>query len=95
MSTTLVVTWRARAGEEERVAEALRHLMPATQAEPGCEHYYAHRSVDDPRNFVLYERYRDAAAFQAHQDSEHFQRWVLGEAIPRLEQRVRSFFEDL
>jgi quinol monooxygenase YgiN len=95
MSTTLVVTWRARAGEEERVAEALRHMVPATQAEPGCEHYYAHRSRDDGRDFILYERYRDEAAFQAHQETEHFQRWVVGEAIPRLERRVRSFYEDL
>jgi quinol monooxygenase YgiN len=95
MSTTLVVTWRARAGEEERVAEALRKMVPATQAEPGCEHYYAHRSRDDGRDFILYERYRDEAAFQAHQETEHFQRWVVGEAIPRLERRVRSFYEDL
>ncbi len=95
MSTTLVVTWRAREGEEERVAEALRHMVTASQAEPGCEHYYAHRSKDDPRDFVLYERYRDDEAFRAHQDSEHFQKWVVSEGIPRLERRVRSFYEDL
>ncbi len=95
MSTTLVVTWRAQAGEEERIAAALRRMVPATQAEPGCEHYYAHRSQTDPRDFVLYERYRDDAAFQAHQETEHFQRWVVGEAIPRLERRERLFFDDL
>ena len=95
MSTTLVVTWRARPGEEERIAGILRQMVPATQAEPGCEHYYAHRSQDDPRDFVLYERYRDAAAFQAHQETEHFRRLVVGEAIPRLERRVRAFYEDL
>jgi quinol monooxygenase YgiN len=95
MSTTLVVTWRAQAGEEERITGALRQMVPATQAEPGCEHYYAHRSKADPRDFVLYERYRDDAAFQAHQETEHFQRWVVGEAIPRLERRERLFFEDL
>jgi quinol monooxygenase YgiN len=95
MSTTLVVTWRARAGEEDRIADILRQLVPATQAEPGCEHYYAHRSKEDARDFVLYERYRDDAAFEAHQQTEHFQKWVVNEAIPRLERRVRSFYEDL
>src|SRR3979411_1976696 len=42
MGYVLAVTWVARPGEEEAVADVLRKMVPATQAEPGCIHYYAH-----------------------------------------------------
>jgi len=34
-----------------------------------------------------------AGAYQAHVDSEHFERHGFGDAIPRLESRERSFYE--
>jgi hypothetical protein len=37
----------------------------------------------------------DEAGYRAHQDSEHFQRLVVGEAIPNLESRERAFFETM
>jgi (4S)-4-hydroxy-5-phosphonooxypentane-2,3-dione isomerase len=89
MSHVLAVTWVAKPGEEERVAEALRKMVPLTQAEPGCIHYRAHRSLDDPRRFFLFEEYVDQTGLQAHMDSEHFKRHVLGEAVPLLERRER------
>ena len=36
------------------------------------------RSRDEPRTFVLYERYDDEAAFQAHRESEHFKKLRAG-----------------
>ncbi len=33
--------------------------------------------------------------YQAHQDSEHFQRLVVDEAIPNLESRERAFYETM
>jgi len=81
MSYVLAVTWVARPGEEERVAEALRKMVPLTQAEPGCVNYRAHRSLDDPRRFFLFEEYVD------------FKRYVQGEAAPLLERRERLAYE--
>lgn len=92
MSHVLAVTWVAKPGEEERVADALREMVPLTLAEPGCLQYRAHRSLDDPRRFFLYEEYVDEAGFQAHLSSEHFKRHVLGEAVPRLERRERDAY---
>jgi quinol monooxygenase YgiN len=93
MSYVLAVTWVARSGEEERVAEALRKMVPLTQAEPGCVNYRAHRSLDDPRRFFLFEEYVDESGFQAHLESEHFKRHVQGEAVPLLERRERLAYE--
>src|SRR5436190_19249072 len=91
----LAVTWVARAGEEERVAAILRQMVPLTRAEPGCVAYAAHRAADEPRRFFLFEEYVDEAALQAHSDSEHFRRHVLGEAVPLLERRERLSYVPL
>ncbi len=95
MGHVLAVTWVARPGEEERVVEALRKMVPLTLAEPGCLEYRVHRSVDDPRRFFLFEEYVDEAGLQAHTDSEHFKRHVLGEAVPLLEVRERLAYRPL
>jgi quinol monooxygenase YgiN len=95
MGYVLAVTWVAKPGEEARVAEILRAMVPLTRAEPGCVHYVAHVGSDDPRRFFLYEEYRDEAAFQAHQDAPYFKQHVLQEALPRLESRERVFYSPL
>ena len=95
MGYVLAVTWIARQGEEERVAEALRSMVPPTEAEPGCVHYRVHRSVDEPRRFFLFEEYVDEAGLEAHMGSEHFERHVLGEAVPLLESRERLAYRPL
>lgn len=95
MGYVLAVTWIAKPGEEEAVADVLRRMVPLAQAEPGCVHYYAHRAADDPRRFFLFEEYVDEGALQAHSESEHFKRHVLGEALPRLESRERLHYVPL
>ena len=75
MSFVLVVRMRAKEGSEERASSA-RELGEASRAEPGCEAYVPCRDPEDPASFLIYERYRDKAAFEAHGASEHFQRLV-------------------
>ena len=84
-----------RQGHEEEVAEAMRAMVPASRAEPGCRMYVAHRSLDDPRRFMFYEQYVDEDAFQAHTRTEHYQRWVVGVIAPALEDRQRLLFTEL
>ena len=91
----LAVTWIARPGNEERIAEILRTVVEKSHLEPGCLSFEANRSVDDPFRFFLYEVYRDAAALEAHNQSEHFQRHVIGEAIPLLRSRERQLYRPL
>lgn len=92
MLYVVCATWRAKQGEEDRIAEIMEVMTPLTRAEPGCLLYQAHRSVDDPRLFFLYEQYDDEAAFKAHTDADYFKEHVLGDAVPRLESRERVFY---
>ena len=90
MTVVLAVSWVAREGESDAVAELLRRLAPLSRAEPGCLQYDAHRDPDDPDRFFLFERYVDQAALEAHAASPHFRELVLEEALPRLASRQRT-----
>jgi len=95
MTVVLAVTWVARDGESDAVADILRHLMPLSRAEPGCLQYDAHRDPDDRSTFFLFERYADQEAFDAHAASAHFQDLVLGKALPLLASRQRTLLTPL
>jgi|SRR3954469_8757821 quinol monooxygenase YgiN len=96
MAYVVVARWRANAGSEERVVAVLEELTGASRAEPGCLGYTPHRSSEDPRDFLIFERYADEAAFETHSESEHFRRLVLEEAVPDLlESRDRAFYVPL
>ena len=95
MAFTLVVRMTAREGEEERAAELIPRLVEASAAEPGNVHYLAHRDPEDPRVFLMYEQYRDKAAFEAHGASDHFKQLALGELFPLMEERRREVYETL
>lgn len=59
----------------EHVAEveaALRAMVVATRKEPGNLRYDLMRRADGAPGFELFESYTDAAAIQAHRDSEHY-----------------------
>lgn len=95
MAYVVAATYRCKPGEEERVREVLELMAPLSRAEPACRFYQAHRSTEDPRVFFLYEQYADEAGYQAHMATEHFERHIRGEAIPRLESRERAFWVTL
>ena len=46
-----------------------------TRQEPGNVRFDVCQAVDDPTRFLLYEVYRSADAFKAHQQTEHYLRW--------------------
>jgi quinol monooxygenase YgiN len=94
MTYVVAAKWRAKPGSEGRLAELCGEMTEPSRAEPGNVFYQAHRSVEDPQLFYLYEQYVDEAGYQAHMDSEHFTRLVKEEAIPELlESREREFYE--
>ncbi|HMD93142.1 MAG TPA: putative quinol monooxygenase, partial [Trebonia sp.] len=66
MEFVVIAQYRARAGEEDRVEEALRKMVEPTRAEPGNRDYQVFRDPGQPAVFVLFERYADEAAFDAH-----------------------------
>ena len=95
MAYTVSVTWIAKEGEEEAVEAALKALVEPSRAEPGVLVYIPHRDPEDPRKFYIFEQYTDADAYQAHTETEHFKTIGFGDAIPRLEDRKREFYEPL
>jgi quinol monooxygenase YgiN len=95
MAYVLTARMTAREGEEERALELLTQLAAASQQEPGNVHYIPHRAVDNPRTFLIYEQYRDEAAFEAHGQTEHFQTLAAGELFGLMEERERLFYETL
>ena len=49
-----------------------RPFTEATRSEPGCLWFDWSRSLDDPKEYVLVEAFRDGAAGAAHVGSAHF-----------------------
>jgi quinol monooxygenase YgiN len=92
MAYIVAATYRCKEGEEDTIREILQIMGPSSRQEPGCLFYQAHRSPDDPRVFFLYEQYVDESGYEAHQATPHFERYIKGEAIPRLESRERAFY---
>ncbi len=89
MEFVVIAQYRARAGEAGRVEEALRKMVSPTRAEPGNLDYQVFRDPGDPSRFVLFERYADEAAFDAHRAAPHFVTWLAGVVLPALDSRIR------
>jgi autoinducer 2-degrading protein len=96
MAYVVTALWHAEADKADRVAELVDELARTSRGEPGCVQFQPNRHAEDPVRFLLYEEYADETAFEAHSDSEHFKRLVLGEAVPDLlEDRERIFWRSV
>jgi len=67
-------------------------MAQGANSEPGTLLFWPHRSAANDHVFFLYELFADDAAFAAHQQTEHFKRLVLGEALSKLAKRERLQF---
>jgi quinol monooxygenase YgiN len=94
-TVALAVTWEARAGEGDAVADILRRMAAAVRSEPGTLRFEPHRSPSNDHLFFLYELFADEPAFAAHQQTEHFKSLVLEQGLPRLVRRERVPFTPL
>ena len=52
--------------------DLVKEFTTASRAEPGNILFEWYRSVEDPNTYVLVEAFRDAAAGEAHVQSDHF-----------------------
>ncbi|HEX3550382.1 MAG TPA: putative quinol monooxygenase [Candidatus Elarobacter sp.] len=69
------VTYTFPPEKADEVERLLRELREASLREDGCMGYEVCRGDGDaPGTFVLYERWRDQAALDAHMAEEHFVR---------------------
>ncbi len=84
---TVVAHWRVKEGHLDDVLAHVAELRTASLAEPGCLEYAAFRSVDTEDELLLVERYRDAAAVDAHRRSPHYGAFVVERILPLLADR--------
>jgi quinol monooxygenase YgiN len=92
---TIIARYRAKPGSGDAVAEVLARHIVATRAEQGCVAFDVARSIENPDEFVLYEKYLDDAAFEVHRESPHFKANILGAVVPMLEERTWQRYEEL
>ena len=60
--------------------------------EPGCKQFDVLVDPTDKTKVMLYEVYNDEKAFEAHQATPHFKKY-LAEAVPMLASRERSVWK--
>jgi quinol monooxygenase YgiN len=75
-------------GHESTVARLLRKNAQASRGEPGCLEFSVYQEIDDPRAFLLYERYASEDAFQAHRRTPHFEDIIERQVAPLLDERA-------
>ena len=87
----LVVNLRIKPDNVERfMKQALENARDARQ-EPGCKQFDVLVDPKDATRVMLYEIYNDEKAFEAHQQTPHFKKY-LAEAVPLLASRERHVY---
>ena len=87
----LVVNLRIKPDNVERfMKQALENAREARK-EPGCRQFDVLVDPQDKTKVMLYEIYNDEKAFETHQQTAHFKKYV-AEAVPLLASRERQVF---
>ena len=63
-------------GQIDNYLAALKKNGAASVKEPGCREFNITVSQKDPNHGFVFEVYEDAAAAQAHRDTEHFKKYA-------------------
>jgi len=92
MSFVLEVKIRIKPESVDPFMAKLAENAKAARTEPGCRTFDVSVDPNDKTSVMLYEVYADEKAFQAHQETPHFQKY-LAEAIPLLASRERRFWK--
>jgi quinol monooxygenase YgiN len=91
MSFVLVVSIRIKPENLERWMPMALENARAARQEPGCRQFEVLVDPKDKAKVMLYEVYDDEKAFEAHQQTPHFKKY-LAEAVPLLASRERQVF---
>lgn len=85
---SFAVRMRFAPEDRDNVLAALRHLTEASRNEPGCVTYIPHETTGDSTLIMIYEQYRDDAAFDAHRASAHFHQHAIGGLFQWMKERT-------
>jgi len=92
MSFVLEVKLRVKPGNVENFMAKLAENAKGARGEPGCRTFDVCVDPNDRTSVMLYEVYADDKAFQAHQETPHFKKY-LAEAVSLLASRERKFWK--
>jgi quinol monooxygenase YgiN len=87
MTFVVIAEYRAASADVPRIRAALQAMIEPTRQEPANRCYEVLVDPNAPDRFTLYEEYTDEAGFQAHTETQHFERWVRGDVLPHLTER--------
>jgi quinol monooxygenase YgiN len=62
----LIAKIKSKSGEEEKIENAFRDVMPKVAKEEGTLAYSLIRSQADPTSFIVYEKYKDIESLMEH-----------------------------
>src|SRR5215475_13691931 len=84
----LNVVYTIQAGHEDEAVDDLQKLAAETRKEPGNVMFLIHRSLEEPRKFLIYEQYRSQADMETHLAKEYFQRYSINGLRKIAESRI-------
>ena len=88
MSFVLEVQLRIKPENVDSFMAKLAENAKSARKEPGCKQFDVLVDPNDRAQVMLYEVYTDERAFEAHQQTVHFKKY-LAEAVPLLASRSR------
>ena len=91
MSFVLVVNIRIKPENVDRWMKMAMENAREARKEPGCRQFEVLVDPKDKAKVLLFEIYDDDKAFEAHQATPHFKKY-LAEAVPLLASRERQVF---
>ena len=91
MSFVLVVNIRIKPESVDKFMQQLLANARGARGEPGCKQFDVLVDPKDKTKVMLYEVYNDESAFETHQQTPHFKKY-LAEAVPLLASRERQVF---
>ena len=68
----IVATIKSLPGKSKEIEDALREMVLNVKAEDETMIYILHRSKNDPDKFLMYEKYKNKAAFDHHSSTSYF-----------------------
>ena len=91
MSFVLVVSIKIKPENVERWMRMALENAREARKEPGCRQFEVLVDPKDRTKVLLFEIYDDEKAFEAHQATPHFKKY-LAEAVPLLASRERQVY---
>lgn len=78
-------------GQIDAYLAALKENGAASVHEPGCREFNIALSQKDPNHVLIYEVYNDAAAAQAHRETDHFKKYAAATKDMVAKRELRTF----